>query len=388
MKDSLRIHILGAGIGGLTTAIALRRAGYAPTVFEQAPALTDVGAGITLGPNATRVMEELGLAGELEQVAWTPRHAGILHCATGEPISYRERGDAYLTEFGAPFWHIHRADLLEVLGKAAMASAEIHFGHRLVALRSEGEVVIAEYDNGAVIESDVLIACNGIKSTVRDTLIEASAPAFTGYVAWRGLVPMTDLPGFEVDPDFGLYIGPNRMVGRYAVRHRSLLNYVAMARKPDWCEEGWMVSAEVDEVLAEFDGWHEDVQRMIAATPAGACFKWALHVREPITQWVSGRVALLGDAAHPMTPFLGLGAGIAIEDALVLARAFEAASGPDDALQRYQSARVDHANMAQAESSRQGLYLLNMKPGEPQDRSLFGEDPFGLYGYDARTVAV
>ncbi|MBT8445919.1 MAG: NAD(P)-binding protein [Gammaproteobacteria bacterium] len=388
MESSLRIHVLGAGIGGLTTAIALRRAGFAPTVFEQASALQDVGAGITLGPNATRVMQELGLAAALEKVAWTPRHAGILHFATGEPISYRERGDAYLDEFGAPFWHIHRADLLDVLGEAAAASADIHFDHRLVSVRNEGDVVISEYDNGRTVESDLLIACNGIKSTVRDTLFAASAPEFTGYVAWRGLVPLTELPDFNIDPDFGLYLGPNRMVGRYAVRHRSLLNYVAMARKPDWCEEGWMVSAEVDEVLAEFEGWHDDVRRMIAATPPAACFKWALHVREPISQWINGRVALLGDAAHPMTPFLGLGAGIAIEDALVLARAFESADDPLDALQRYQDARVEHANMAQAESSRQGLYLLNMKPGEPQDRSLFGEDPFGLYGYDARSVAV
>ena len=233
MKDSLRIHILGAGIGGLTTAIALRRAGYTPTVFEQAPALTDVGAGITLGPNATRVMEELGLAGELEQVAWTPRHAGILHFATGEPIAYRERGDAYLTEFGAPFWHIHRADLLEVLGKAAMASAEIHFGHRLVALRSEGEVVIAEYDNGAVIESDVLIACNGIKSTVRDSLFEASAPEFTGYVAWRGLVPAERLPVGLIHPVAGVWWGPGKHFVHYYVRGGSHVNCVCVVERGD-----------------------------------------------------------------------------------------------------------------------------------------------------------
>ena len=384
------VHIAGGGIAGLTAAIALRKYGFRVVLFEQSEQFGDVGAGITIGPNASRVLLALGLQERLAPYVRTPRHAGILHFSTGERISYALRGDSYISEFGAPFWHIHRADLLKALVDALSgdAGAELRPGHRVTGITQTADAVTCEFANGVSERCDVLVASDGIKSTVRETLFPGAPPVFTGYVAWRGLVDLERLPGLEIDPDFALYAGPGRIVGRYALRQRGLMNYVAISTREDWREEGWTVRSEVAEVASEFRDWCEDVQTIIRATPPDRCFKWALHVREPLDNWVDGRVALLGDAAHPMTPFLGLGAGIGIEDAMVLARAFSLSEDWQTALARYQQARVAHAANAQEASARQGLHLLNAKPQQGQGKTLYNDDMLGLYSYDATNVAV
>lgn len=390
METTLRIHIVGAGIAGLTTAIALRLAGFNPVLHEQSAALGDVGAGITLGPNAARVLMALGLEQALNAHTWTPRHAGILHHQSGQALSLNERGARYEAEFGAPFWHIHRADLLSVLADALDlgGNTPIHFEHQLGSLSEEGGEAVLSFENGDEAAADLVIACDGIKSRCRDLLFESSPPGFTGCVAWRGLVPRRAVPDIDINPDFALYVGPGAMAGRYAVRGRSLINVVAIGRQQSWCEEGWMVRAPVSELADQLAGWHDDLLQIIGAMPEDGCFKWALHSREPLKSWVCGRVALLGDAAHPMTPFLGLGAGIGIEDAMVLARACADSDSWAQALQRYEQARRPHATHAQQESSRQGLLLLTLKPGQPEAANLTGEDPLGLYGYDAVKVAI
>ena len=390
VNSTLRIHIIGGGIAGLTAAIALRKHGFPVVLFEQSEQFGDVGAGITIGPNASRVLLALGLQQRLEPYIRTPRHAGVLHYKTGDPVSYALRGDRYVSEFGSPFWHIHRADLLKVLVDTLSddPGAELRTGHQVTGITQSADKAACKFANGVSENCDVLIASDGIKSTTRETLFPGTPATFTGYVAWRGLVDMESLPGFEIDPDFALYAGPGRIVGRYALRKRSLMNYVAISTREDWREEGWTVRSEVAEVVSEFGDWCEDVQRIIRATPPDRCFKWALHVREPLETWVEGRVALLGDAAHPMTPFLGLGAGIGIEDAMVLARAFSSSDGWQSALERYQNARVAHAAYAQRASARQGLHLLNAKAEPGEGKRLYNEDTLGLYTYDATTVAL
>lgn len=389
-NSTSRIHIIGGGIAGLTAAIALRKYGFPVVLFEQSEQFGDVGAGITIGPNASRVLLALGLQERLAPYVRTPRHAGILHFRTGNRISYSLRGDSYISEFGAPFWHIHRADLLGVLVDALAddPGAELRPGHKVTGITQSADEVTSRFANGVAESCDVLIASDGIKSTVRETLFPGAPATFTGYVAWRGLVDLERLPGLEIDPDFALYAGPGKIVGRYALRQRRLMNYVAIATREDWREEGWTVRSEVAEVASEFQDWCEDVQTIIRATPPDRCFKWALHVREPLDNWVDGRVALLGDAAHPMTPFLGLGAGIGIEDALVLARAFSGSGDWQTALARYQQARVGHAASAQQASARQGLHLLNTKPQPGEGKTLYNDDMLGLYSYDATTAAV
>ena len=388
--NNTNIHIIGGGIAGLTAALALRKYGFAVTLFEQSGQFGEVGAGITIGPNASRVLLALGLGEKLAPYTWTPRHAGVLHFKTGEQISYALRGENYVSEFGAPFWHIHRADLLQVLVDVLSQDPGVEFrlGHKLTGISQTDEKVNCEFANGGAVSCDVLIASDGIKSLTREIVFPGTPATFTGYVAWRGLVDLSNLPGLQIDPDFALYAGPGRIVGRYALRRRGLMNYVAIATRKDWREEGWTVRSEVAEVASEFQDWCEDVQTIIRATPPERCFKWALHVREPLDNWVDGRVALLGDAAHPMTPFLGLGAGIGIEDAIVLARAFSCSDDWQTALARYQKARIGHAANAQQASARQGLHLLNAKPQPGKGKTLYNDDMLGLYSYDATSVAV
>jgi len=385
MDKNLRIHIIGTGIAGMTTAIALQQAGFKPVLFEQAPQLGEVGAGLTISPNASRVLIHLGLAASLKEHGWLPRHTGVLNYKTGEVVRYNLRGEDYIRDFGAPFYHIHRADLLGILAEkfALGGNTEVHFDHKLSAVSQDQQGVTSRFENGAVAECDVLIACDGLKSKARDLLFNTAPPEFTGYVAWRGLIDRRELPDLKIDPDFAVWVGQHRMVARYAVRKRSLINVVAISQQPDWSEEGWAIPADVEELLKEFDGWHESVTSLFKAIPAESCLKWALHVRKPMESWVNERVVLLGDAAHPMTPFFGLGAAMGIEDALALARSFSVSQDYREALSRYQQARVPRGNHIQAESSRQGLFLLNIKPGEPMDQSLQGEDALGMFGYDA-----
>lgn len=388
MNRSLNIHIIGAGIGGLTAAIALKAKGFNPVLFEQAPGLGEVGAGLTIGPNASRVLTELGLEQRLSELAREPRHTGLLHFKTGQPLKVEAREGYYREQFGAPFWHIHRADMIQLLSEGLGHGQVIHFDHQLASVSQQGESVRTTFKNGEHYSCDVLIACDGLKSPVRNELFDGDHPEFTGFVAWRGLVPRQALAQHKIEPDFSLYPGPQALVGRYAVRERSLVNFVAIASEDSWRGEGWMEPAQLSQVRERFQGWHDSVTDLFAAVDPDACFKWGLHVRKPLQSWVEGRVALLGDAAHPMTPFLGLGSAMAIEDALILARAFDGSGTPGEGLSRYQDARVERANRVQSESQKQGLYLLNLKPGEPPDQGLMGEDPLGLFAYDAVTAEV
>ena len=389
MDRSLRIHIVGAGIAGLTTALALRRAGFSTVVFEQSAQLGEVGAGLTIGPNAARVLLHLGLEDALQPFVRVPRHVGVLDGISGKTQSVRDRGPAYQSEFGAPLWHIHRADLIQVLAEAlAPQPADLSLGHQLEQIDQDTDRVTVSFKHGASSSCDLLIACDGLKSGVRDQLFPGDPPRYTGYAAWRGLAERSRLPDPAIHPDFAIYTGPNRFFARYAVRQRSLVNIVALAQQPDWDQESWSLKADIQQVKDAYRGWHRGIHDLLDAIPAGQCFRWALHVRDPLDQWVSGRVALLGDAAHPMTPFLGLGAAIGIEDGLIMARCLSDSESVEDALARYQSARISRANRVQSESARQGLYLLNRDPSQAADRSMMGEDPIGLYGYDAVSVAI
>lgn len=388
MRSDLRIHIIGAGIGGLTTAIALQAKGFSPVLFEQAGQLGEVGAGLTIGPNASRVLSHLGLESSLARLAREPRHTGLLHFKTAQALNVEAREGHYRKQFGAPFWHIHRADMIELLSSGLGPRTRVHFDHRLKAVEHRDKGVRTQFDNGQSYDCDVLIACDGLKSPVRQQMFDTAQPEFTGFIAWRGLVKREALAQHPIEPDFSLFPGPQALVGRYCVRQRSLVNFVAIASQDNWRGEGWMEPADLDEVRQRFKGWHPAVTDLFEAVDPNACFKWGLHVRKPLDTWVNGRVALLGDAAHPMTPFLGLGSAMAIEDAMVLARAFERAADPDEALKRYQRARVERANRVQSESQKQGLYLLNLRPGEKPDQGLMGEDPLGLFAYDAVNAPV
>lgn len=377
------ILIVGGGIGGMTAAAALAQAGFTVQLLEAASAFGEIGAGVTLSPNAMRGMDFIGCQEAVAAAGIEPQRQRIQHWQDDRTLFSMERGDSR-TKYGAPYVYIHRADLHQILLAAARdAGATLRAGAPVVA--SEGTTAILA--DGSRIAADVLIGADGLKSAIRQRF-EAQPAHFTGHVAWRAVVPMTQrLAPLGEWP--GIHVGPGRMITRYPVRYSRLLNLVFFARSDAWPAEGWMIPAEPGELAATFAGWADDVHAMIAAAEAEPHFRWAINARTPLPHWVvDGRVALLGDAAHAMTPFLGQGAACAIEDAVVLARAMVAAPSPEAGLLRYQAARHARASFIQAEAN------ANADRMQGADTDMFGlsklrnEESLGLFDYDCRHVEI
>ncbi len=389
--QNVKVVLIGAGIGGLTAAVALQARGFKVAVYEQAPQLAEVGAGLTLSPNATHALESTGLGPTLARLASRPARQAVLHYRTGEVLVDQERGDLPKRQYGADYYQIHRADLHTMLADAVRAHdpEAINLNHAFTGLTQNNNAVDITFANGAAITADVVIGCDGIKSEVRAALWGKSAPRFTGNIAWRGLVPVDHLPqGFKLDPPSAAAVGVKHSMARYLIRDGTVLNYVAFAEKSGWEIESWAVRSEISELLAEFHDWHESFRTFLAATPPELCFKWAIHDRDPLPQWTKGRVTLLGDAAHPMLPFLGMGAASGIEDAVVLARAFQAASSIDEALKRYEGARRERATFMQMASRDAQARLQGSKVDTYTKKEHKNEEFLGLFNYNPATVAV
>ena len=389
MRD-LHVLIAGAGIGGLTTALALQRAGIAVSIYEQAPVLSEVGAGLTLASNASRILMHLGLGAVLGDLAVIPARGAVKHHRTGRTLVDIPRGTTQVERFGAPYCQIHRNDLHQALVAAvrSMAPDCLHLGHTLEDFGQDVHGVTAVFGNGQSARGDLLVGCDGIRSTVRARLFGTEDPRFTGYVAWRGVVPMERLSAALVVPDSAVWIGPGHFLTRYKIRRGELLNYVAIARTNGWVEEGWTVSSTVEALLAEFRDFEPTARSILMATPPDQCFKWGIFDRDPLPVWSTGRVTLLGDAAHPTTPFLGQGAAIALEDGMVLARAIVAAASVPEALARYEKARVERANGVLVASRENGQNLTTTDPDRYDEKTHRNEESLDLAGYDAVTVPV
>ncbi len=385
----MRVAIVGAGMGGMTAALALQQAGIDVTVYEQAPQLGEVGAGLTLAPNATCVYKHLGMLDALEEIGVQPRYAAVKHYQTGEELVCRERRNSLLEEYGSPYIQIHRADLHNALAGRVHANNPdcVRLGHSFVRFEQNGAGVTAHFANGAQAHADVLIGADGVRSEVRAQMFDPAPPKFTGHVAWRGLVPVEDLAE-PPTPDSGISIGPKRLFTRYYVRRRELVNVVAFARKDGWEIESWSEHADMEELKEVFAGWNEEVRTLLEAMPHELCFKWALLGRAPLDSWIQDRVALLGDAAHPMLPFLGMGAATAIEDGLVLARACSEAADPVEAMLRYDAARRPRGNWIMEESQQRVSQLQGDRPETYSRGNERNEESLGLFAYDAGTVAV
>jgi salicylate hydroxylase len=384
------VIIIGAGIGGLTAALALQGAGRKVEIYEAAPDLGEVGAGLTITPNATIALESLGLAKRLEELADIPDGGSIRHYRTGEPLVRRQRRDSSLKVYGANYYQIHRADLHTILAEAVFANDPgcAHLDHTFDALSQTEHGVRASFRNGVAVTGEVLIGCDGLRSAVRASLFDETPPRFTGQVAWRGLVPAELVPIEWMKPSSSIAVGPGRTFTRYYVRKRTLVNFVAVSRKGDWQEEGWSIRSEISELLDEYQGWHESMVGIMAATPPDLLYKWALFDRDPLMQWTRDRATLLGDAAHPMLPFLGQGAAMAIEDAVVLGRCFVGASSAGEALQRYETMRKPRANHVLIGSREQGLRFQGERAEEYGEEQHRHTDSPELFGYNAATVPV
>jgi len=384
------VLIVGGGIGGLTLALALQQAGIRVAIYEQVSELTEVGAGLTVASNGTAVLEHLGLGPAIREFAMIPKRGAIKHYSTGQDLVDIPRGDTQIKRYGTPYCQMHRADLQQALLKAILANDPdcIHLEHTFVDLSQTDSEVKARFSNGNIVSAAILVGCDGIKSTVRTRLFGAEDPDFTGYVAWRGLVPMDSLPEGLLDPDSAIFTGPGHFFTRYRVSAGKLLNYVATARTDDWADEGWTVPSTVDTVMQEFDAFHDDIKTIIAATPADECFKWGIFDRDPLPEWTIGRATLLGDAAHPMTPFLGQGAVMALEDAMVFVRALQNADSMIDGIRRYENTRRERTAFVFAESRLSGEQLTSFNPEAYNSDVHRNEESLDLAAYNAVTVPI
>jgi salicylate hydroxylase len=384
------VLIIGAGIGGLTLALALQRAGIRVAIYEQVPELTEIGAGLTVASNGTAVLQHLGLGPAMQEFAVSPQRGAMKHYSNGKVLVDIPRGDTQIKKYGAPYCQMHRADLQQALLESVLSNDPncIHLEHTLVDLSQTGSGVTAKFSNGNTIAAEILVGCDGIKSTVRARLFGAEEPGFTGYVAWRGLVPMESLPEGLLDPDSAIFIGPGHFFTRYRVSAGKLLNYVATARTDNWSEEGWTVPSTVAAVMQEFDAFHLDIKTILAATPPDECYKWGIFDRDPLPSWTIGRATLLGDAAHPMTPFLGQGAVMAIEDAMVFSRALQTSGSMIDGIQQYENARRERTAFVFEESRLSGERLTTFDPDAYDSNVHRNEETLDLAAYDAVTVPI
>ncbi|MGD9598743.1 MAG: FAD-dependent oxidoreductase [Steroidobacteraceae bacterium] len=392
MEGSLDIAIVGAGIGGLTAALALQRAGFRPTVYEQAPQLGEVGAGLSLSPSAAHALRYLGLGARLDAIAYLPEDQAVRHYQDGRALQWTNRGQTLLEKYGERYYLVHRADLHGAIADAVRANDPdaIRLGRHLASLSQDSEGVRLSFEDGSVAAAGLLIGADGSRSQVRHELFGDSGPKYTGYIAWRGLVPMDRVPPGVLDPPSGIYVGPGHLVNRYPVRGGALLNFVAFAERSAWTEEGWSIRSTVEELLADFGDWHPDVRAFLAAVPPDLLFKWGLFDREPLARWSRGRVTLLGDAAHPVLPFLGHGAVLAIEDAVLLARAIAASDDLAQAIARYEAARIPRASFVVRES-RKAVKVFHSH--EPEKYALktggkAADERLGLFDYNPATAVV
>jgi salicylate hydroxylase len=323
--------ISGAGIAGLAAALALHQRGIRVTVLEQATELRELGAGVQVAPNGARVLQALGLSAAAAAVACLAAAKEVRLWNSGQRWPLFDLGDDARGRFGAPYWMFHRSDLHRVLldGLNAAAPGSIVIGARVLGCTQGENGIRAHCADARQLDADLLIAADGVHSSLRATVLgqsaAASAASFTGLMAWRGVVPIERLPASQAAPLGVNWVGPGGHVITYPVRRGELLNVVAIVERHDWLGESWSDAGRPEDMRRDLAGWHPDIQRLIdaIATP----YRWALLSRAPLPQWVQGRLVLIGDAAHPMLPFLAQGANMALEDALLLARCLTEPAG-------------------------------------------------------------
>ncbi|MBO0738618.1 MAG: FAD-dependent monooxygenase [Alphaproteobacteria bacterium] len=356
---------MGGGIGGLTAAVSLHQAGFEVDLYEQALELTEVGGGINMAPNATRILRRLGLARQLDTVGVRPSSTHQRRWQDGRTLQCAPLNPRCEELYGAPHLTIHRADLLAVIG-AAFPAERVHLGHRLVELAQRGDSTEARFENGARIRVDVLVGADGIHSAVRAALFGEEVPAFAGCVAYRGLVPAERIGNLGLEIGSQSWVGPGGHFVHYFVSRGRLLNFVGWTEHDIWNREDWTDRATVARALTAFEAWHGQVRTIIGA--AETCFIWALFDRDPLPRWSVGRTTLLGDACHPMYPFMGQGAAMAIEDGASLTACLLGAGsggGPTEALRRYERLRLPRVTRLQ-QMSRANKTRFHLPDGPAQ----------------------
>jgi salicylate hydroxylase len=353
----VRVAVVGGGIGGITAAIALSRKGAEVTVLEQAPAFAAIGASLQLGPNAMRLLEELGMLPSLRTVGSRPEAVELLRWESGEVLHHAEHGAAAEEYFGAPQLDFFRPDLHRVL-VAAVSPGNLRLRSRVVGVAEQGDGAEVLLEGGERILADLVVAADGIRSALRQQLVGADDPVFAGTVVYRGIVPFERVA--ELHPDFvnRYWLGARRHAVSYRVGMGRLLALNLGVQRPEPAQESWTLEAPPEEALAYFEGWDETLRERIRRCET--VLRGAVYVRRALEHWSFGPITLLGDAAHAMEPFQAQGAAQAVEDAYVLAECL--GTEPDDiplALRRYEEIRIGRALELQRSSSGAGseLYL-------------------------------
>ena len=319
------VLIAGAGLGGLAAAAALLQRGFDVDVYEQAPELKEIGAGVQISANGTRVLFELGLEEPVRNWGVRAVDKEIRLWNTGQTWSLFNRASDTIGErYGVPMFLLHRGDLHKALVDAvrAIKPNSIHVGHRCAGFEQDAEGVALKFEDGTSANGDVLVGADGLHSQIRRQLFGAAVPRFTGQVVWRGLVPMDSLPEYQRRMVATNWIGPSAHVTCDPVRRGELFIVVGQVDRTNWQTESWIEEGTHAECLADFQGWHPEVQSMLENTTT--LYLWGLFLRDPLEHWSKGRVTLLGDACHAMLPYLGQGANSALEDGFVLARSIAA----------------------------------------------------------------
>jgi salicylate hydroxylase len=389
----MRIAIIGGGIAGLSAALQLLKPGFDVNVYEQAAAIGEIGAGIQISPNASRLLVRLGLKPAMDKVGVRPLAVHQRRWDDGRTLQRAPLGPEVEAAFGAPYYHFHRGDLAELLGTAVPA-VRLHVGHKLVDLMQKGERVVARFKNGAWVEADLLIGADGIHSRVCHLLFGPEKPRFTGCVAWRGLVPGERIKHLNIEVVSHSWMGPEGHVVHYWVASGRLMNVACVVEHGTWTKESWTDKGEVAEVLGRYEGWHPIVRGLIGAFPE--TFIWALHDRLPLPRWSDGRVTLLGDACHPMLPMMDQGAAQSIEAGAALAASLTTRPGDvTGALVRYEEVRKPRASRLQEVSAanRRRFHLRDGPEQQKRDEALAtsGDRSIAnigwLYRHDAAQVA-
>ncbi len=320
----MRIAVVGGGIGGLAAAAALIERGFDVTIFEQAKTLGEIGAGVQMTPNAAKVLRALGLQSGLDRWATRPQAIYGLNWKTGRE-AFRTPLLGYCHRvYGADYYQIHRADLHSML-RGLIPEERIRLGHRCEEIEQDDRGARLRFENGTTAAADLVVAADGIKSVVRSSLFDDEPPRYTGNMCWRAIVPVGPAERDLILPASSMWFGPCGHVVTYYVRGGDAVNIVAIHETDGWEAESWTVPSTREELCATYAEWHPRLRALLDRTDQ--IYKWGLFDRDPMTHWTQGRVTLLGDAAHPMLPFLSQGAAMAIEDGYVLARALSEVEG-------------------------------------------------------------
>ncbi|MET0444586.1 MAG: FAD-dependent monooxygenase [Pseudorhodoplanes sp.] len=387
-----KILIVGAGLGGLAAASCLMKAGFDVEVYEQAPALAEVGAGIQMSANPMHVLRHLGLDAEVSALGVRPgAYVFRLH-DTGEVIQEFALSAEHERQHGAPYVQLHRADLHELLAGAArkLKPDLIHLNRRVAGFTETDDELTLNFADGSSARGDILIGADGLKSTIARQIVGEIPATYTGDAAWRITVPVERLPKPFLPQVMSVFMGPGGHAVCYYLRGGALLNFVGIIETELASEESWTQKFPWELLKKDYEGWHPAIQTIIDAVDRDQCFRWSLHNRPPVRNWSTKRATLLGDSAHATLPYLAQGAAMAIEDGAVLARALKQAPTVAEGLDLYQRNRVDRtARIVETSTQNRRLFHLPSKEAireEFSKRNQGEERNRWLYSYNPLTV--